>query len=237
MKNIFFTVFAVLLLLGMISCNHEECNDSKIALETEIDSFSYALGMDLGNNLIAKKVDELINKKAIVKGLLDAINKKELEVKQQQARQLISVTFRKIQKEITEKEFGENRELGAKFLEENKNKEGVITTTSGLQYIIMRDGTGQKPTVNDKVKVHYHGTLIDGTVFDSSVDRGEPVTFPVNGVIKAWVEALQLMPVGSKFKLFIPQELAYGERQAGQIIKPFSALVFEVELLEIETTK
>ncbi|MGV8826958.1 MAG: FKBP-type peptidyl-prolyl cis-trans isomerase [Breznakibacter sp.] len=127
-----------------------------------------------------------------------------------------------------------NLEIGKKFLEENKTKEGVVSTESGLQYQIMTAGTGVKPALTDRVKCHYHGTLIDGTVFDSSVERKEPAVFPVNGVIKGWTEALQMMPVGSKWKLFIPSELAYGEAGAGDKILPNSTLVFEVELIEIE---
>jgi FKBP-type peptidyl-prolyl cis-trans isomerase FklB len=127
-----------------------------------------------------------------------------------------------------------NLEEGQKFLAENKTKEGVTTLESGLQYQVITTGTGEKPTLTDRVKCHYHGTLIDGTVFDSSVDRGEPSVFPVNGVIKGWTEALQLMPVGSKWKLFIPADLAYGANGAGDKILPNSALIFEVELLSIE---
>jgi FKBP-type peptidyl-prolyl cis-trans isomerase FklB len=127
-----------------------------------------------------------------------------------------------------------NREAGLKFLAENKTKPGVVTLPDGLQYLVLKEGTGPKPTINDKVKTHYHGTLIDGTVFDSSVDRGQPISFPVGGVIKGWTEALQLMPVGSKWRLFIPSELAYGDRGAGPKIGPGAALVFEVELLAIE---
>jgi FKBP-type peptidyl-prolyl cis-trans isomerase FklB len=130
-----------------------------------------------------------------------------------------------------------NLEIGKKFLEENKNKPGVITTASGLQYQVITEGKGPKPTLNDQVKCHYHGTLIDGTVFDSSVESKEPITFAINGVIKGWTEALQLMPVGSKWKLFIPAELAYGEVAQGDKIKGNSALIFEVELLEIVSQK
>jgi FKBP-type peptidyl-prolyl cis-trans isomerase FklB len=132
------------------------------------------------------------------------------------------------------KEFLPNKEAGEKFLAENKKKDSILVTESGLQYKIIKLGTGPKPVITDKVKTHYHGTLINGEIFDSSVQRGEPITFPVNGVIQGWVEALQLMPVGSKFKLFVPQNLAYGVRGGGQAIKPYSALIFEVELLEIE---
>ncbi len=129
---------------------------------------------------------------------------------------------------------GENLKIGREFLEENKKKEGVVALPSGLQYEILKEGTGPKPKATDKVKCHYHGTLINGKVFDSSVERGQPAVFGVNQVIKGWVEALQLMPVGSKWRLYIPSELAYGSQGAGSSIEPNSALIFDVELLGIE---
>ena len=138
-----------------------------------------------------------------------------------------------LQTTMTARQFGPNKEAGEQFLAANALREEVTTTESGLQYEILEEGTGPKPTETDRVKVHYHGTLVDGTVFDSSVDRGEPATFGVNGVIAGWTEALQLMPVGSKWKLYIPYELAYGER-GNSGIQPYSALIFEVELLGIE---
>lgn len=138
-----------------------------------------------------------------------------------------------IENTMTQIKYGEAIAAGKKFLEENKLKEGVITTESGLQYEVIKMGKGAKPTATDKVKVHYHGTLTDGTVFDSSVDRGEPITFALNQVIPGWTEGVQLMPVGSKFRFYIPQELGYGARQAGSI-PPYSTLIFEVELLGIE---
>ena len=129
--------------------------------------------------------------------------------------------------------YGDNIEKGENFLAENGKREGVVTTTSGLQYEIIKKGNGATPTANDKVRVHYHGTLIDGTVFDSSIDRGEPAEFGVSQVIKGWTEALQLMPVGSKWKLYIPYDLAYGDKEVSEEIKPYSTLIFEVELLDI----
>lgn len=138
-----------------------------------------------------------------------------------------------IENTMTQIKYGEAIAAGKKFLEENKLKEGVVTTESGLQYEVIKMGKGAKPTATDKVKVHYHGTLTDGTVFDSSVDRGEPITFALNQVIPGWTEGVQLMPVGSKFRFYVPQELGYGARQAGSI-PPYSTLIFEVELLGIE---
>jgi FKBP-type peptidyl-prolyl cis-trans isomerase FklB len=137
-----------------------------------------------------------------------------------------------MQKSKAEKSAG-NKKIGENFLAANKNKPGVVALPSGLQYSVIKAGAGPKPALTDKVKVHYHGTLIDGKVFDSSVERGEPIELNVNGVIPGWTEALQLMPVGSKWKLFIPSNLAYGDQQAGPLITPGSTLIFDVELLDI----
>ncbi|MBQ8055754.1 MAG: FKBP-type peptidyl-prolyl cis-trans isomerase [Paludibacteraceae bacterium] len=152
-----------------------------------------------------------------------------MELSENEAQIEINSYFQKMQEEAGK----EAKDAGEKFLEENKKQEGVVTLPSGLQYKVIKQGTGDKPKATDQVRCHYHGTLIDGTVFDSSVRRGEPAVFPVNGVIQGWVEALQLMPVGSKWTLYIPYEMAYGTRGAGQSIPPYAALIFEVELLEI----
>lgn len=198
-------------------------------IRTKVDTVSYGIGQDIGNTLKAQGLDSL-NYDLLIKAIKDAAKGSTPLITKEQCNASISDYLQK----INTKKMSKNKIAGEQFLAENKAKPGVTTLPSGLQYVILKEGTGEKPTINSKVKTHYHGTLIDGTVFDSSVERGEPISFPVSGVIKGWTEALQLMPVGSKWKLFIPSELAYGERQAGPKIGPGSALVFEVELLAIE---
>jgi FKBP-type peptidyl-prolyl cis-trans isomerase FklB len=198
-------------------------------IKTKIDTVSYGLGQDIGSTLKAQGIDSL-NYDLLIKAIKDAAKGTTPLLTKDQCNMSISDYLQKLKAEKMSK----NKVVGEQFLAENKTKPGVVTLPSGLQYVILKAGDGPKPTINDKVKTHYHGTLIDGTVFDSSVERGEPISFPVSGVIKGWTEALQLMPVGSKWKLFIPSELAYGDRQAGPKIGPGSALVFEVELLAIE---
>ena len=173
-----------------------------------------------------------IDYNSFARGVEAMCEHKPLEIDIQEAQQLLNTYFTKLQEE-KEAASADKRKAGEEFLKENAKREGVKTLDSGLQYEIINEGKGAIPTANDKVKVHYHGTLIDGTVFDSSVKRGEPAVFGVTQVIQGWVEALQLMPVGSKWKLFIPYNLAYGERGAGSMIQPYSALIFEVELLDI----
>ncbi|SFW51025.1 FKBP-type peptidyl-prolyl cis-trans isomerase [Chitinophaga sancti] len=197
-------------------------------LQTKIDTVSYGLGQDIGNTLKTQGLDSL-NLNVLKHAIEDALKDTTLLAKET-ANMSISNYLQQIKAEKMQK----NKEAGEKFLAENKTKPGVVALPSGLQYQILKEGDGPKPTAADKVKTHYHGTLIDGTVFDSSVERGQPISFPVGGVIKGWTEALQLMPVGSKWRLFIPSELAYGERQAGPKIGPNSALIFDVELLGIE---
>lgn len=218
-------VFAVALLTA--SCNAQD-KKSTGTMKTQLDSISYSLGVSIGNNFKTNQL-ETVDVDLLAKGMRDALSG-TTAITQEQADQAI-------QKYMADREKVKGEEAkknGQAFLEENKKKEGVKTTASGLQYIVMKEGTGPKPTLNDKVTTHYHGTLIDGTVFDSSVERGQPATFPVSGVIPGWTEALQMMPVGSKWKLFVPSELAYGERGAGGKIPGNSVLIFEVELLKIE---
>ena len=199
---------------------------SMAQLNNKVDSISYLIGTNIGTN-IARQMPEA-NKEMILKGLSDMLYGKAPACADQGQ---VNTYFQ----EKTEKESVTLKADGIKFLEENKKNPKVKVTASGLQYEVMKMGTGEKPVSTSKVKVHYHGTTPDGRVFDSSVDRGQPTSFPLNGVIKGWTEGLQLMPVGSKFKFFIPQELAYGANAPqGGIIKPFMPLVFEVELLSIE---
>ena len=207
---------------------------TKRPLKTELDSVSYAIGMDVARN-VKTNVSE-IDSELFIQGYMNYLDSTNILIKEEGVQQILSTYFQKKQAEKMKEQQAEgekNKVANEKFLEENKSKDGVKVTESGLQYIVMKEGTGEKPTAESKVKVHYHGTLTDGTVFDSSVERGEPAEFGVNQVIRGWTEGLQLMSVGSKYKFFIPQDLAYGARQTGDKIKPYSALVFEVELLEV----
>jgi FKBP-type peptidyl-prolyl cis-trans isomerase FklB len=197
-------------------------------LKNKIDTVSYALGANIAENLKQQGFENL-SIDAFAQAFKDVADKKQLLVSAEQARNILNEYFASLQQEKANKNLAE----GQKFLEENKKKPGVVTLPSGLQYEVIKEGDGPKPNATDKVTTHYHGTLIDGTVFDSSVERGQPATFPVNGVIQGWVEALQLMKVGSKWRLFVPSNLAYGERGAGESIGPNTALIFEVELLSI----
>jgi len=190
--------------------------------------FSYAIGMNIANSLKQSGIKE-IDAKAVAEALEAVITGKPTELTNKEANDTLNKYFSELQQKQAQK----NMEDGAAFLAANGERKEVVTLKSGLQYEILTVGNGAKPKVTDKVKCHYHGTLIDGTVFDSSVERGVPAEFPVNGVIQGWVEALQLMPVGSKWRLYIPYNLGYGARGAGDSIGPYSTLIFDVELLEI----
>jgi FKBP-type peptidyl-prolyl cis-trans isomerase FklB len=225
-------LFTIAIASLAIACN-QQSNNQSVSLTNQVDSTSFAIGVNVAENLgknIAQQFEE-VNLDFLKAGLnagIDTNNKSEISGAV--AEQIIEEFFKSKQELTAKKAQGE----GAAFLAENAKREGVISLESGLQYEILTEGNGQIPTINDKITAHYHGTLIDGTVFDSSVDRGEPASFPVNGVIAGWTEALQIMPVGSKWKLYVPSDLAYGERGAGQIIGPYSTLIFEVELLSID---
>ncbi len=193
-----------------------------------MDKVSYALGLSLGNNLLNSGINSL-NYNKLAKGIQDVLENKQPEMSNQEAQAIINEFFQALQEKASEQTINQ----GKAFLEDNAKRAEVITLESGLQYEIITKGEGSVPVSTDKVRVHYHGTLLDGTVFDSSVRRGEPAEFGVTQVIRGWVEALQLMPVGSKWKLFIPSDLAYGAQGAGQQIGPHTTLIFEVELIDI----
>jgi FKBP-type peptidyl-prolyl cis-trans isomerase FklB len=203
-------------------------NAQKMDLKNHMDSISYAIGVSVGTNLKGAGFESL-NSELVAAAMAAVIKGEAPKMDVTMANQLINEHMTALQA----KKGGAAKEAGAKFLEENKKKKGVTALPSGLQYEVITMGTGTKPTTADKVKVHYHGTLTDGTVFDSSVQRGEPATFGLTQVIKGWTEALQLMPVGSKWKIYLPYDLAYGDKGAGGKIGPYATLVFEVELLEI----
>ena len=206
-----------------------------ISLQNDSDKTSYCLGMDIGASF--KKLPVSINLDAALEGIKAVFHGEKPQIEQQEFMELM----RKFQQELraaAEKQAAaageDNRKQEQEFLAKNKEDKDVVTTASGLQYKVLQAGTGARPTANSVVTVHYTGTLPDGTVFDSSVKRGEPATFPVNGVIPGWTEALQIMQVGSKYKLFIPAALAYGKRGAGQLIGPDQMLIFEDELIDMK---
>ena len=232
-KGLMVLTAVVALMLG--SCAKQSITNAK--LKTKVDSLSYAFGIMNYNALQADSLQ--LNPKIVAKAMMDGENGKA-EMTDEIARGVIMSFVTERQAEMAEKQAEQDKLLykdyiaeNEAFLVKNKEKSGVTVTPSGLQYEVITMGTGEKPTVNSTVKVHYVGTLIDGTEFDSSVKRGEPAQFPLEGVIPGWTEALQLMPVGSKFKIYLPQNLGYGANQAGDVIKPFSTLIFDVELLEI----
>jgi len=209
----------------------------KVKLKTTEDSVAYSLGLNIAKDLKRAQLDTILPPEFIIAGLTHSFSEKtDLLISEDDALKMISNYFERLnelKKDNEKNEAEKTKKIGKTFLENNKQDKSIIVTESGLQYKIIKQGNGPKPTESSKVKVHYKGTLIDGTVFDSSYDRGEPVEFGVTQVIKGWTEALLLMPVGSKWKVFIPYDLAYGERSAGNHIKPFSTLIFEIELLDI----
>lgn len=193
-----------------------------------MDKISYALGISMAGSLKRTGIKDL-NIGELTRGISDVFSGKKPDMEPAEAQQILDQYFAKLQDEVD----GQNKEIGDKFLAKNKEQKDVVTTASGLQYTIIQAGNGPKPKATDTVRCHYEGRLIDGTVFDSSYRRNQPADFPVNQVIAGWVEALQLMPVGSKWRLFVPSELAYGEHGAGDVIRPHSTLIFDVELLQI----
>jgi len=229
MKKLFVIVAAA----SLASCNTGG-GKKDVALNTFEDSASYAVGRTIGANLKsdfeAQKVDDSFDRTLVVAGLADALGDDSTKVSKEDAQKLVDRFFEQLNKKRAE----ENKAAGAAFLEENKSKAGVVTTESGLQYIVLKEGEGDSPTAADQVRVHYTGKLLDGEVFDSSYERNQPVTFYVRSVIPGWTEALQLMKPGAEYKLFIPSDLAYGEQgnpRGG--IGPNSTLVFDVKLIDI----
>ena len=194
-----------------------------------MDKISYAIGLSMGQNLLGSGVTSL-EYADLAAGIKDVLERNQPQISYQEAQQVLGKFFSELEQKIA----GEAKAAGEAFLAENAKREGVKVTESGLQYEVLEATLGQKPKATDKVRVHYEGTLIDGTVFDSSYKRGESITFGLNQVIKGWTEGLQLMSIGSKYKLYLPYQLAYGERGAGANIPPYAALIFTVELLGIE---
>ena len=231
MKNSVVKLLMLAMCITFWSCDSGNAQkvETEVDMNDEMQKAAYSLGVNLGGSLKAQKVDEELDIELIIAGMKDALGG-TAKVEEAEARATLDAFFKGKQ----DRAVAENLKKGEDFLAENGKRKEVVTTASGLQYEILKEGDGPLPTTANKVKVHYHGTLTDGTVFDSSVDRGEPISFGVTGVIKGWTEALQLMPVGSKWKLFIPSNLAYGAQGSRGAIGPNEALVFEVELLGIE---
>ena len=229
MKYFLITLLSVAFLFSV--CHADE----KLDLKDQKDKESYSLGYQFGQNLKTQGVD--INLDVYTSGIRDALDGKDSLISQEEIRAVISELQKRVmaarQKEVKEKS-EKNLAEGKAFLDENKKREGVKTLPSGLQYKVLVEGSGKTPKATDTVIVHYRGTLINGSEFDSSYKKGQPSTFQVNGVIRGWSEALQLMKVGSKWQLFIPSELAYGERAVGGQIPPNSTLIFEVELISVK---
>lgn len=219
MEKLIFSFLAILIFMTSATAQNET---------TKMDSVSYSLGILLAQNL-KKQGFTSLDATAVAKGLKDVVEGNDLQVSEEEANQIVSQYMQAQQAKQYEGVIAE----GKQFLDENAKREGVTVLPSGLQYEVMQAGDGLKPGPNDQVTVHYEGRLLNGKVFDSSVKRGQPATFGVTQVIQGWVEALQLMPAGSKWRLFIPYDLAYGERGAGQDIGPFSTLIFEVELISV----
>ena len=234
----------VAIILGvMISCNSAQKTNREV-LQTEIDSVSYAIGVNMANQMNKNFAE--VKEEFFIKGFKDGMDSTTVLLIQERFTSAVIRTYSLKEQERKEKlkkqqmsesnmsKFGHIKKEGEEFLAKNKTKKGVVTTASGFQYQIIKEGNGNSPIATDKIKVHYHGTTVDGVVFDSTIERNKPYELRVNQFVKGFSEGLKLMKVGSKYKFFIPQELAYGPQQRGEIIKPFSALVFEVELLEIK---
>ncbi len=231
MKLVLMAVFSILFLVGQVHAGEN------LVLKDQKDKESYSIGMSIGKTLKNQSVD--VNPDALTQGIKDAISGRETLMTDKEMNEILMSLQKEMAAKQAErlKEVGEkNKKEGETFLAENKKKDGVVTLPSGLQYKVIKKGTGDTPKETDTVTVNYRGTLIDGTEFDSSYRRGQPSTFTLKGIIPGWIEALQLMKVGSKWQLFIPSDLAYGERGAGNDIGPNATLIFEVELISVKET-
>ncbi|NLD37667.1 MAG: FKBP-type peptidyl-prolyl cis-trans isomerase [Desulfatiglans sp.] len=234
MKTIMKTILCITLLAFTLSCEKAEQQPKTTALQTDKEKISYAIGVNMAQSI--SEIKDEIDLSMLQKGMTDKMQGNILLVSTEEAQPLLQSFSEKImarEQEKSAKASQENLEAGKAFLEGNRTKEGVKTTESGLQFKVLKDGEGKSPKVSDRVRVHYEGTKLDGTVFDSSYKRGEPATFQADQVIKGWTEGLQLMKVGGKYRLFIPADLAYGVRGAGQEIGSNEVLQFDVELLDV----
>lgn len=224
---------------SLTSCGGGPDMEGDVEFQTMNDSLSYAIGQSVGMSIYMEELQDSINFDVLIRGIHDAMDSSSFAMTPEEANGVLQAYSAEKQRQAQEKFFEENapvRMEGEKYLAEIAKEEGVQKTPSGLMYKILEPG-GQKPGPNDIVKVHYVGKLVDGTVFDSSIERGEPIEFPLNGVIRGWGEGMQLVGKGGKIMLYVPYELAYGERGAGQSIPPFSTLTFEVELLDVKPGK
>ena len=227
--------FGWIAVLGLVLLTSQVKAEEQPVLKDKKEKVSYIIGMDIGNNLKRQSVE--IDTELFMKGLKDALSGSKALLSEDEIRDTMNAFRQEVmakQAEETKKMSEKNKKEGDVFLAENGKKEGVKTLPSGLQYKVMTDGAGKTPKLTDTVSVNYRGTLIDGTEFDSSYKRGQPATFPVNGVIKGWTEALQLMKEGSKWQLFVPANLAYGDKGAGKLIGPNATLIFEVEMVSVK---
>jgi FKBP-type peptidyl-prolyl cis-trans isomerase len=235
MRRVVIVLIGLVILLPFLSLATDEEKDTDVELKSFAQKLSYMLGQQIGNNI--KESPTEIDVDIFVRGIRDNLKGSKSLLSEEEANEIRQAFSRQIQESRNQKVAvlsEKNLKDGQAFLAENKQKEGIVTTDSGLQYKVLKQGDGPKPLATDKVTVHYRGALLDGTEFDSSYKRGQPASFQVGGVIRGWTEALQLMNVGSKYQLFIPSDLAYGQRGAGQRIGPNSMLIFDVELLSIE---
>lgn len=236
MRRLMFEMLAVSALICMCSCDKLPGKMGKAKTpETSQEKFSYSIGLDIGSTL--KDMPTELDMDFIVQGIKDTLYGNDIRLSSEEVVAVKTEIFNMMREEQQKKNAAlseKNRQEGDSFLSSNREKEGVVVTESGLQYVVLQQGNGEKPKEKDRVSVHYRGTTIDGTEFDNSYSRGQPATLSVNGVIPGWTEALKLMNVGSKYRLFVPSKLGYGERGAGKVIGPNSTLIFEIELLGIE---